>query len=187
MILARALLCPIIVVGAARGWDGRWLGAIVLFALADDILDGMLARRWGCDTPSLRLADSLADTIFYLGAAWALWIREPEVLRANRWLLGALFALETARYIFDLWKFRKGASYHSYLAKAWGLVMAVAVVALLSFGGLPWLLRVSLFLGVLANLEGLAMSLLLPRWKNDVKSLGACWRLRREMLGGGIE
>ena len=65
--------------------------------------------------------------------------------------------------------------------------MAVAVVALLSFGGLPWLLRVSLFLGVLANLEGLAMSLLLPRWKNDVNTLGACWRLRREMLGGGIE
>ena len=97
MILARALLCPIIVVGAARGWDGRWLGAIVLFALADDILDGMLARRWGCDTPSLRLADSLADTVFYLGAAWALWIREPEVLRANRWLLGALFALEIRR------------------------------------------------------------------------------------------
>ena len=187
MILVRALLCPVIVVGAARGWDGRWLGAIVLFALLDDILDGMLARRWGCDTPSLRLADSLADTVFYLGAAGALWIREPQVLRENAWLLAALFALEIARYVFDLWKFRKGASYHSYLAKAWGLVMAIAVVGVLSFGGLRWLVRVSLCLGVLANLEGLAMSLLLPRWKNDVKTLAACWRLRREMLAREVE
>ncbi len=66
MVWLRVALCPVIVTVAARGWDGPWLGGIVLVALVDDILDGVLARRWQCDTASLRLADSMADTFFYL-------------------------------------------------------------------------------------------------------------------------
>ena len=183
MVWLRVVLCPMIVVGAWAGWDGRWLGLIVLVALVDDIYDGVLARRWGCDTPGIRLADSGADTVFYLGVAGALWIRAPGVLRANGWMLAVLFGLEGLRYGFDFWKFGKGASYHSYLAKVWGLVMAVAVVGVLSSGGLWWLVRVSIGVGIAANLEGLAMSLMLPEWACDVRTLGVAWRLRREMLG----
>jgi len=36
--------------------------------------------------------------------------------------------------------------------------------------------------GIVTNLEGLTMSLMLPRWQNDVKTLAAARRLRREML-----
>ena len=183
IVWLRVVLCPVIVAGAWRGWDGRWLGFIVLVALVDDIYDGVLARRWGCDTPAIRLADSLADTVFYLGVAAALWIREPQVLRGNWHLLAVLGSLELTRYAYDLWKFGKGASYHSYLAKAWGLVMAVGLIAVLSFGGPRWMVWVSILVGIAADCEGLTMSLMLPRWRNDVKTLGAAWRLRREMLG----
>jgi len=182
MVWLRVVLCPVIVVGAWRGWDGKWLGVIVLVALVDDIYDGILARRWGCDTPAIRLADSSADTVFYLGVAAALWLREPQVLRGNWHLLAALGVLEIARHIFDLWKFGKGASYHSYLAKSWGLVMGIGVIALLSFGGPRWMIWFSLMVGIANNCEGLAMSLMLPRWQNDVKTLAAARRLRREML-----
>ena len=181
MVWLRALLCPMILWGAAAGWNGRWLGAVVLVALGDDIADGMLARRWGCETPDLRLADSCADMVFYVGAAGALWIREPRVLRENGVLLLVLFVLEGVRYGFDFWRFGRAASYHSYLAKVWGLVMAVAVIAVLSFGGPWWLLRVSICVGIAANAEGLAMSVMLPQWRNDVKTLGAAWRLRRDL------
>ena len=70
---------------------------------------------------SLRLFDSFADTVFYVGVAGALWLREAQVLRGNRHLLAVLGTLEIARYAVDLRKFGKGASYHSYLAKTWGL------------------------------------------------------------------
>jgi CDP-diacylglycerol--glycerol-3-phosphate 3-phosphatidyltransferase len=181
MVWLRVALCPAIVLGAWRGWPGEWLGGIVLLALVDDILDGMVARRMGCDTPAIRLADSVADTIFYLGVAAALWLRAEAVLRGNWILLATLGGLELTRYGFDFWKFGKGASYHSYLAKGWGLVMAVAVIGALSFGGWGWMIRVSIVVGIAANCEGLAMSLMLPRWQNDVKTLGAAWRLRGEM------
>lgn len=182
MVWLRVVLCPVIVAGAWRGWDGRWLGFIVLVALVDDIYDGVLARRWGCDTPAIRLADSSADTVFYLGVAAALWIREPQVLRGNWRLLVVLGSLELLRYGFDLWKFGKGASYHSYLAKAWGLVMAVGLIGVLSFGGPRWMVWVSIMVGIAADCEGLAMSLMLPEWRNDVKTLWAAWRLRGELL-----
>jgi phosphatidylglycerophosphate synthase len=81
MIVARALGCPLIVLGAKSRWAGGWLGLTVLVALVSDIYDGILARRWGTETPVLRVSDSIADTIFYLGVVGALWLREPEVIR----------------------------------------------------------------------------------------------------------
>jgi phosphatidylglycerophosphate synthase len=182
MIFLRALGCPLIIFGAWRGWDGRFLGAIVVLALLSDIYDGVLARRWGGETARLRVSDSIADTIFYLGVLVALWLREPWVLKENWQLLVSLLSLEGARYIFDLWKFRRAASYHSYMAKAWGLLLAVAMVGVLSFGGLRWLIWVAIVFGIVVNAEGLAMSLMLPRWKNDVKTLGRAWELRKRML-----
>ena len=185
MVWLRVVLCPVMVWGAHAGWAGAWLGAIVMLALVDDIFDGVLARRWGCDTPGIRLADSGADTVFYLGVAAALWIREPGVLRASAWPLAMLFGLEGVRYAFDFWKFGKGASYHSYLAKVWGLVMALAVIAVLSFGGPSWAVRVSILLGIAANVEGLAMSVMLPHWTHDVRTLRAAWDLQRRMRAEG--
>jgi CDP-diacylglycerol--glycerol-3-phosphate 3-phosphatidyltransferase len=185
LIGLRAVACPLIVVGAWRGWAGGWLGAIVVVALLSDIYDGVLARRWGNETARLRISDSVTDTFFYLGVLWALWMRDPQVLRGNwRWLV-ALLGFEAFRYGFDFWKFGKVASYHSYLSKAWALVIVVAVVGVLSFGGLRWLLWVAIVFGIVVNAEGLAMSLMLPRWKNDVKTLGRAWELRKRMLGSG--
>jgi phosphatidylglycerophosphate synthase len=182
MVWARMVLCPVIVIAAWRGWAGGWLAAIVVFALVDDIADGMLARRWNCDTASLRLADSCADTVFYLGVVAALWVRVPQVLRVNAWWLAALFVLEGLRYAFDFWKFGKGASYHSYLAKTWGLVLAVSIVSVLARGGPVGAITFAVALGIVTNLEGLTMSLMLPNWQNDVKTLAAARRLRGEML-----
>jgi phosphatidylglycerophosphate synthase len=182
LIVLRVLACPLIVLGAWRGWSGGWLGTIVVAALVSDIYDGVLARRWGGETPALRLWDSVADTIFYSGVVVALWLREPEVLRGNWKLFVVLFALEGVRYVFDFWKFGKAASYHSYMAKAWGLLIAVSVVGVFSFDGLRWLIVVALVWGIVVNVEGLAMSLMLPRWKNDVKTLGRAWEMRKSMM-----
>ena len=158
----------------------------MLVALVDDIYDGVLARHWGRDTVGLRRADSAADTIFYLGVAGALWLREQQLLRGNWHLLATLALLELGRHGFDRWKFGRAAAYHSYVAKAWGLVMGVAVIGVLSFGGPRWLVWVSLLVGIASDVEGLAMSLMLPRWQNDVKTLPAAWRLRRQMLGNTL-
>ena len=39
----------------------------------------------------------------------------------------------------------------------------------------------SILLGIASNTEGLTMSLMLPRRRDDVKNLPAAWSLRRRM------
>ena len=184
MAAGRAALGPILIAGTACSWNGVTLAAMVVTALLSDIFDGVLARRWGCDTAGVRLFDTMADTVFYLCVAAALWIGQPDVWRHYAALLVPLFVLEGLRFGWDLAKFGKPASYHSYLAKGWGLVIAVTVIGVFAFDGLRPLVRVAVGWGIVVNLEGLAMSLMLPRWKNDVKTLGRAWELRKSMLNG---
>jgi phosphatidylglycerophosphate synthase len=187
LIVFRVFCCPLILIAGQLRWPGPVLAMIVLLALLSDIYDGILARRWGAETMALRVTDSIADTIFYLGVVGALWLTDRQLLLGNWRLFAVLFALEAGRYIFDLIKYRRTASYHSYLAKSWGLVIAIAVMAVFSANSLRALIWVALLLGIVVNLEGLMMSLMLPRWQNDVKTLAAAWRLRRSMLASTAE
>lgn len=187
MVLGRAVAGPLIVFAAWCGVPGWVLGCVVVVMLVDDVADGIVARRWSLDSSKLRLADSYADTIFYLGTVGAVWLRAPDSLRSNWRLIAVVFGLEGARYIFDLIKFQRAASYHSYLAKLWGLVLASAIVCVLVNGGPIWTVTLAAMLGVVANLEGIVMSLLLPHWQNDVKTLGAAMRIREAVASAAVE
>jgi hypothetical protein len=120
----------------------------------------------------------MADTVFYLCTAVALWIRLPQLWRSHAGLLIGLLALEGVRFAFDFVKFGRPASYHSYLAKAWGLVMAIAVIGSFAAQRASVLIPVALVLGILCNVEGLAMSWVMPLWRKDIKTLGVAWRIR---------
>ena len=182
MAAGRALLGPMLIAGEKCGWNGVALACLAVTALVTDIFDGVLARRWKCDTPGVRLFDTMSDTVFYLCVALALWIGQPQMLRAHAGLLAGLLALEMLRFGVDFAKFGKPASYHTYLAKTWGLSMAAAVIAVLATGHESELLSLVLVLGIVCDVEGLAMSLMLPFWQKDVKTLRAAW-LRRKMVG----
>jgi CDP-diacylglycerol--glycerol-3-phosphate 3-phosphatidyltransferase len=178
MAAVRAVLGPVLIAGAECGWNGLALAGIVVAALVSDIYDGVLARRWKCDTAGVRLFDSMADTVFYLCTAVALWIRLPLLWRSYAGLLVGLLALEGVRFAFDFVKFGRPASYHSYLAKAWGLVMAIAVIGSFAAQKASVLVPVALVLGILCDVEGLAMSWVMPLWRKDIKTLCEAWRIR---------
>lgn len=150
----------------------------ICIALLSDIFDGVLARRFGTETALLRRADSAVDTLFYVCAAWGAWILAPDTVRSVAGTLLTLIALELFRYLFDFLKFHREASYHSYSAKLWGLFLAIALVLLLAYDVAGRLLILALWLGILANIEGLAISLLLPTWSHDVRSIVHAYKLR---------
>jgi CDP-diacylglycerol--glycerol-3-phosphate 3-phosphatidyltransferase len=180
MTAGRAALGPVMVLGAACGWNGMAMAGMVVVALVSDIFDGVLARRWSCDTSAVRLFDTIADTFFYLGAGLALWLVRPEVWRKNAVLLAVLVGMEVFRIGFDCAKYGKMASYHSYVAKIWGLVLATAVVTAFARGDTGGLMTLALAWGVVCQVEGLAMSLMLREWHRDVKTIGAALQLRRD-------
>jgi phosphatidylglycerophosphate synthase len=142
-------LGPLMIAGARCNWNGLTLAAIVLVALVSDIYDDVLARRWHCDTAAVRLYDSMADQVFYVCTGVGIWMDRREVLTNNGWLLMALLGAEALRYVVDFTKYR---------------------------GGIP--MAVSFALGIVCNVETLAMSAMLPAKKRDVPTLRAAWKLR---------
>jgi len=187
MVLGRAALGPIVVLGERCGWSGSALAAIVLIALLSDIFDGVLARRWETDTAALRLSDTLADTAFYLCVAAAIGFGMPAVWQQCRSGVLLVLGCEALHFAFDFAKFGRPASYHSYVAKTWGLVLAVAVVVTFATQHVSIWMSAAVVLGVLSNAETLAMSLILPAWRRDVKTLVVAWRMRTDLLREQVE
>ena len=181
MAAGRALLGPVLILGERCRWSGLALASLVATALLSDVFDGVLARRWQCDTAGVRLFDSIADTAFYLCVAAALWFHQPRIWHDNALLLGSVLALESLRFAVDFAKFGKPASYHSYLAKTWGLIMAIAVISTFASTRASILIPVALLAGIASNVEGLAMSLVLPVWRKDVKTFAAARQIQREL------
>ncbi len=184
MVAFRTALGPLVLVGERCRWNGAALAAMVVAALLSDIFDGVLARRWKTDTAALRLADSLADTAFYLCVAAAIGLYVPAVWQACRGGVLLVVGFEVAQFTFAIAKFGKPASYHSYLAKAWGLVLAAAVIVTFATQHLSLWMSAAIAVGVLSNAETMAMSLVLPVWHRDVKTLARAWRLRGESKHG---
>ena len=183
MVGMRAAFGPLMAVVAFRlAAPEMLLGTMIVAGFLSDIYDGILARRWGTATAALRVGDSVADTVFYLGVLAAVVERHWPVLREWLALLAALLLLEALRMVFDWAKYGRMASYHSYAAKLWGILLAVATVSVLCLDRAYWLVTVALVWGIVCDLEGVAMSLMLPERAHDVKTLRRALLLRREML-----
>ncbi len=185
LTLLRATIAPLVVVLALwHPWPAAF-GVCLVIALLTDIFDGILARRLGVATANLRRLDSIVDTLFYGCATFALWHLYPQALRSRVLPLSLLVGLELARYAFDLLKFGREASYHMWSSKAWGLALFIAFFSALALGADNALLDVAIWLGILADLEGLAISLVLRHWRRDVPSIVHALRLREAAERGG--
>jgi CDP-diacylglycerol--glycerol-3-phosphate 3-phosphatidyltransferase len=183
LVVFRFLVGPALIFAARQAHiAGFWLGAMVAAGFISDIYDGVLARRWNTASSALRIADSTVDIVFYLGVLSALVLRHWPAIRERLWLIAVVLALEIGHSIFALIKFRRTPSYHSYIAKSWGFLLAFSTITLLSFNQGQWLLTLALVWGFACELEGFAMSAILPEWTHDVKTLSRAFALRREML-----
>lgn len=174
----RLALAPLVVALALRGAPGVALAGLLLLGFLSDVFDGVVARRAGVPTAGLRRLDSAVDTVFYLAVAYAAWRLHPAPLRAYAAPIGLLLGAEGLNHAVAFAKFRRETSYHARSARLWGLLLFAALAVLLASGS-GALLPAALVAGGLAQLEVLAITLLLPRWRHDVPSVAAAWRFRR--------
>jgi phosphatidylglycerophosphate synthase len=176
---SRAMLAPVMLLLAWFNPRPLAFAACLILAFLSDVFDGILARRLNVATPGLRRLDSIADSVFYVAALLAAWHLHPLELREYLPALVVLAAIEMARYVFDLWKFRREAAYHLWSSKLWGICLFVGFFALLVLGRGGIFVAVPIYVGVLVDLEGLAVSFVLRAWKSDVPSVVHAWRLRQ--------
>ena len=179
LIAFRAACAPAIFVLACFGFPGPLLAAVLLAAFLSDVCDGMIARRLGIATAGLRHADTLVDTVFYIAAGVAMWVAVPHVFDAADLPLALLITIHVSRTTFELAKYGRIASYHMWSSKALGVLLLVTMSLVFVTGRPSRLVTVTLWLGVLNELEGFAASALLSRWIADVPSVVHAHRLTR--------
>ena len=180
LTLLRALLAPVVVVlaiWAPRPWA---FGLCLSLAFLTDIFDGMLARRLRVATPGLRRLDSIADSLFYAGATFAVWRLQPAAITSRIGPLALLAFLELARYLFDFAKFGREASYHMWSSKAWGIALFAGFLSLLALGTDNAAVDAAVWIGIISDIEGFAISVMLAQWRNDIPTFIHALRMRAQ-------
>ena len=178
LTVLRLLLAPVLVWLVYAGASGVVFAIVVLVAFVSDYFDGMLSRKLGVASAELRHFDSRADLVFYATAAWAVWRLHPDVVRSVAIPALVVIGLDIVRHVFDFAKFGRDVAYHAWSSKVWGLSLALAMVLLMGFGvGQPFV-GITVILGLIAQIEGLLISVALPVWTHDVPTLIHALRIR---------
>lgn len=178
LTVLRLLLAPVLVWLVYADALGIVFAGVVLVAFLSDYFDGVIARRLGVATAELRHFDSRADLVFYATAAWAVWRLHPDVVRSVAVPGLIVIGLDVVRHIFDFAKFGRDVAYHAWSSKVWGLSLALALVLLMGFGVSEPYVGIAVILGLIAQTEGLLISVALPVWTHDVPTLVHALRIR---------
>jgi CDP-diacylglycerol--glycerol-3-phosphate 3-phosphatidyltransferase len=162
-------------------WSGRSTAFLIALSgsLLSDLCDGYLARRLGQATHLGTLLDSYGDLATYLTVplcAWWLW---PDLIRREAWYAAAIVASYTFPIALGYLKYGRLTSYHTYGAKLSAVVMGGSALLLFA-GGPPLPFRVATWILVVAELEEIAITSVLPTWRTNVPSILHARRLLRD-------
>jgi len=165
----RLVLAPVLLWLA---WTGQHTAFLVTLSvsLLSDLCDGWLARRFQQATQLGTLLDSWGDLATYLTVplcAWWLW---PELIRREAWYAAAIVAAYVFPIVLGYLKYGRLTAYHTYGAKLSAVVVGASALVLF-VGGPPEPFRVATWILVLAELEEIAITTLLPEWRANVPSI----------------
>ena len=172
----RFALVPVLLLLAATHHPTAFV-AVLAAAFATDAIDGYLARRFRLESPLGAKLDSRADLALWLSLPAATWLLRPEFVRAEATPIALLLASLALPMLAGLVKFGRVPSYHSWAAKSTGVLLAGATLSVY-LDGPVWLFRVATVVALVAALEELVITALLPEWRADVRSWRAAQRIR---------
>lgn len=169
---------PVLIMAALQGNHNLFLW-LLLATLFSDLFDGWLARRLHQDSPFGATLDSVADFCVYLSLPLCIWRLWPDTVRQEAAFIIAAVSSYLVPVAFGFLRFRRLTSYHTWAAKLSAVLLGITVMILL-FGWSPWPFRLSVPIFILAALEDMAITVILPQWQPDIPSLGEAVRVRTE-------
>ncbi len=170
LIVFRFLLAPIILaLGFIKPeYANQTIAWLVFLGQTSDLFDGIIARKYGVATKTLRRLDSAVDTIFWLAIFIAAYLVFPSIYTENAFLWIAIIALELICYLTSILKFKKEPSTHAWSAKLFGVFLVLGFFRLFYFGLADGFITTTLIIGVFSQLESLTITLILRNWTHDI-------------------
>jgi len=144
---------------------------ILVLSTASDILDGVLARRFGVSTSFLRRYDSVTDVVYHAFLLAILWMLCRPVLVKHYRAVLVLLISETACIAISVARFRRYPATHSFLAKFYGLCLLACLIALLVFDASGWALIALAIVGTITNAEIIAIHMVAETAPIDVPTI----------------
>ncbi|MAE62264.1 MAG: hypothetical protein CMJ49_13025 [Planctomycetaceae bacterium] len=172
LVVFRLAVGPTLIALALTNCRGLIFLPFLIAGTLSDIFDGIIARKLNIDTPALRRADSLADVIYYVCVLITACLVNQPTVRAGLPIIAAVIALEILCIAVSLIKFSTMPATHSYLAKAYGLVLVTVFIALITFDvSSPLWLYALLAAALIVDIEVILIMLISKRPPIDVKSI----------------
>lgn len=180
----RLLSVPVLVLLAFFGFDTEFT-IIFVCALLTDMADGYLARRLGQESELGARLDSWGDFAVYTATPVCAWMLWPELILRELPYVSAVVASFLLPVAVGFLKYRGLTSYHTWGAKLSAVLMGTGTVLLFS-GIAHWPFRFSTGILVLAQLEEIAITIILPELHSNVPSVWHAFRLARAGRGDGM-
>jgi len=173
----RILAVPVLGGLAWAGAASAWLVGLAL-ALATDVADGWLARRYAVQSERGARLDSRADLLLYATLPVFVWWLFPEIVaREAAWLVVAITSF-TVPVAVGWLHWGRLTSYHTWAAKGTAVLMGVGMMVLFA-GGPAWPFHLAVAALVYEAAEELAITATLGEWRADVPTLWHARRLQR--------
>jgi phosphatidylglycerophosphate synthase len=176
LVLARFCFAPLLIGLAVADAPRMVFVGLLAAALWLDIVDGMLARRLGVDTPRLRRADSRVDVLFFTAVVSCIAVLEPAIFRSIGLPVLLLVVCECTCQAVSYLRFGCSTSTHSWLCKAWAVMLFFSVSLILGKSVAGWPVLVTLLFGLAAYLDVLLILLLARQAPVDVPTAWHAWR-----------
>ncbi|WP_432746234.1 CDP-alcohol phosphatidyltransferase family protein [Methylobacter sp. G7] len=143
---------------------------LLAITFATDLLDGVIARLTGQVSQFGAALDSWADVITYLTVALSCWWLWPDVVSRELLYVGLIIASCLLPALVGIFKFGRFTSYHTWGAKIAAATMGLTLY-MLFLGGPTWPFRVAAVMCVVAAIEEIMITWLLPEPESNLRSV----------------
>jgi CDP-diacylglycerol--glycerol-3-phosphate 3-phosphatidyltransferase len=176
----RLLLVPVLL---ALAWNGnpKLFFFCLLVSILTDGADGFFARRLNQASDLGAKLDSWADLATSLSLPLSGWWLRPDIVCQEAPFLASGIVFYFAAIAAGFLKFNRLTSYHTWAGKFTSVPVALAVIVFFA-NGPGWPFRIAMPMVILACLEEIAITLVLPEWRANVPSLWHALQIRREMV-----
>ena len=179
--LYRLLMFPFILYFVISGQE-KWFAIFLVINLVTDVADGIIARKFHMATEFGARLDSVADDFTYLLAFLGIFVFKQEDIMPHIHSFLLWFVLMVFTMLFSLAKFKRLPGFHLYSFKIGGYIQGAFFIMLFTRGFNTPFYYFMVSWGILAALEHLAIQMIIPELRSNIK--GLYWVIKEQNRSG---
>jgi len=167
--VSRIVSAPVMLIVSLYGLSDVFLVIFVL-AFITDGLDGLIARRFNCESKMGGRLDTWGDFSLFSVLPFCIYLLWPNIVYEELLFIVIAGISIITPVILGLIKFKRMISFHTYLSKVSLFLISISVFLLIVID-VNVFFRISVFFMVLSGVEMVLIELLLNKYQNNIPSI----------------